>query len=85
MKDCDKNNESSHIQYCDVSNFYGWAMSQELPVNNFEWIKDIFQINEILQKAIKAKVTKYIFLKLMFSIMKNCMNVIMIYHFYQKE
>ena len=40
MKDYDKNKESSYIQYWDVNNLYGWAMSQKLPVNNFEWIKD---------------------------------------------
>ena len=33
-------------QYWDVSNFPGWAMSQMLPVNNFEWIKDTSQFNE---------------------------------------
>ena len=25
---------------------YGWAMSQKLPVNNFEWIEDTSQFNE---------------------------------------
>ena len=25
---------------------YGWAMSQKLPVNNFEWIKDTSQFTE---------------------------------------
>ena len=40
MKDYDKNNESSYIQYWDVNNLYGWPISQELPANNFEWIKD---------------------------------------------
>ena len=40
MKDYDKNRESSYIQYWDVNNLYGWAMSQKLPVNKFEWIKD---------------------------------------------
>ena len=25
---------------------YGWAISQKLQVNNFEWIKDIFKFNE---------------------------------------
>ena len=46
MKDYDKNKESSYIQYCDVNNLYGWAMSQTLPVNNFEWIKDTSHFNE---------------------------------------
>ena len=39
MKDYDKNKESSYIQSWDVNNLYGWAMPQNLPVNNFEWIK----------------------------------------------
>ena len=46
MKDYDQNKESSYIQYWDVNNLYGMAMSQKLPVNNFEWIKDTFQFNE---------------------------------------
>ena len=40
MKDYDKNNESSYIQYCDVNNLYGWEMPQKLQVSSFEWIKD---------------------------------------------
>ena len=46
MKDYDKNKESSYIQYWDVNNLCGWAMSQQLPVDNFEWIKDTSQFNE---------------------------------------
>ena len=46
MKDYDKNKKSSYIQYWDVNNLYGWAMSQKLPVKYFEWIKDTSQLNE---------------------------------------
>ena len=28
MKDYDKNKELSHIQYGDLNNLYGWALSQ---------------------------------------------------------
>ena len=41
-----KNKESSYIQYWDVNNLYGWAVSQKFPVNIFEWIKDTRQFNE---------------------------------------
>ena len=40
IKDYNKNKELSYIRYWDVHNLYGWAMSQKLPVNNFEWTKD---------------------------------------------
>ena len=61
MKDYDKNKESSYIQYWDVNNLYGWAMSQKLPVNNFEWIKDPSQFKEDFIKTIMKKVIKDIF------------------------
>ena len=50
MKDYDKNKGLSYIQYWDVNNLYGWAMSQEHPVNNFVWIKDASQFNQDLIK-----------------------------------
>ena len=46
MKEFDKNKESSYIQYWDVNNLYVWAMSQKIPINNFEWIKDTSQFIE---------------------------------------
>ena len=46
MKDYDKNKGSTYVQYWDVNNIYGWAMSQKLPVNNSKWIRDISEFNE---------------------------------------
>ena len=50
MKEYDKNKESSYIQYWDANNLYGWAISQGLPVNNFEWMKDTSQFNKDLMR-----------------------------------
>ena len=41
MKDYDKNKESSYIQYWHVNYLYDWGISLKLPVNNFDWIKDL--------------------------------------------
>ena len=46
MKDYDKNEESSYLKYWEVNNLYGWAMSDKLPVNKFEWIEETTQFNE---------------------------------------
>ena len=46
MKNYDKNEELSYIQYVDANNLYGWAMSEKLPVNNFKWVEDTSRINE---------------------------------------
>ena len=48
MKDYDNNKWSSYLQYWDVNDLYGWAMSQKLPVNDFESIKDTYKFNEDL-------------------------------------
>ena len=48
MKDYNKNENSLYIKCRNVNNLYGWAMSQGLPVNKFEWIQDTSQLNEIL-------------------------------------
>ena len=46
MKDYDKNKESSYFEYWNVNNFYGWEMSQKLPVSSFQWIEYSFQFNK---------------------------------------
>ena len=33
MKNYDTNNESSYVKYLGANKLYGWAMSQNLPVN----------------------------------------------------
>ena len=91
MKYYDKNKESSYPKYWDVNNLYGQALSQKLPVNNFEWMEDISQFHKDFMKSYNEESDEEsdevmnIFSKLMFNILKNCMNFIMISHFYQKE
>ena len=41
MKNYNRNKESSYIEYWDVNNLNGWAMSQDLLAKDFEWIKKI--------------------------------------------
>ena len=55
MKNYDKNNESSYIQYLDASNLYGWAMSQKLIVDGFKWKKNMLKFNEKFIKDIFLK------------------------------
>ena len=52
MKDYDKNEKKAYIQYRDVNSLYGCTMSQKLPENNFEWIKDTSQFNKGFIKKI---------------------------------
>ena len=49
MKNYDKNEESSYIQYLDANDLYGWAMSKKLPVNEFKWLYS----NKINEEFIK--------------------------------
>ena len=55
IKNYDKNQESSFIQFLHASNLYGWTMSQKQPVDGFKWIKTSLtdkKINEFI-KVIK--------------------------------
>ena len=47
IKYYDKNKGLSYLQYWDV-NKLSWAMSQNLLVNNFEWINSTSQFSEDL-------------------------------------
>ena len=63
MKNYDKNKESSYIKYWDVNNRYDWAMSQKLPVNDFEWVEDLSEFDESFIKSYNKKNKEGYFLK----------------------
>ena len=46
MENYDEKKESSYLQYLDASSFYGWPMTQKLPVDGFKWKKNMLNFNE---------------------------------------
>ena len=87
MKGYDKNNESSCLKHWNLNNLCGWAMSQNLPVNKFEWIEDTSQFNEGFIKNYNEDSDQGYFLEIdiFFNALKSFMNFIMTYHFHQKK
>ena len=71
MKNYDKNIESLYLLYLDANNLYGWAMSQKLPVNGFEWVKELSQFNEDFIKNYDEDSTKGYFLEVDVEYQKN--------------
>ena len=51
MNDFDKKKESSYLNYWDVNNLYGWAVSRKLPVNDFKCVEDISEFDESFIKS----------------------------------
>ena len=45
----DSESGNSFLQYLDVNNFYGWAMSEPLPTGGFNWVQ--FTPDEISRLA----------------------------------
>ena len=41
MKNYDGNKESLFLEYLDANKLYDWAMSEPLPADGFDWIKDL--------------------------------------------
>ena len=81
MKDYDKRKEFSYIQYWDVNNLYGRAVSQKLPVDNLERIKNTSQFNEDFIKNYNEESHEGCFLEVDVQYFKNYIKFIMIYHF----
>ena len=46
MKDYNKDEQESFLESLDANNLYGWAMSEPLPIDGFDWIKDLSKIDE---------------------------------------
>ena len=46
MKDYNKDEEESFLEYLDANNLHGWAMSEPLPVDGFDWIRNLSKIDE---------------------------------------
>ena len=63
MKDYDKNKESSYLKYWNANNLYGWALSQKLPVNEFEWIEETSQFDKDFIKSYNEESDKGYFLE----------------------
>ena len=82
IKNCNKNKESSDLNYWYVNNLYGWANLKKLPVDGFEQVEDTFHFNEEFQKPIMKIIMQDILLR---QYSENCMNFIMIDPFYLKE
>ena len=39
---------TSHLLYIDINNLYGWALSQKLPYQSFEWIINDIELQNII-------------------------------------
>ena len=73
IKKYDKNIESSYIEYLDANNLYGWAMSQKLLVDGFEWIKEygLLKLDEKFIKDYDKNSNKGYILEVGFEYLKN--------------
>ena len=65
-----KNKEWPYLKYLDVNNLYGWAMSQNFPLNCFKWFEDLSRFDEGFVKSFVKKAQKYVFSKLIFNMLK---------------
>ena len=85
MKNYNKSIESSYLTHSGANNLYGWAMSQKLPINGFEWVKHLSKLNEDFIKEYDKNSDKGYFLEVDVNYQKNYLIFIRIYHFYRKE
>ena len=53
MKNYDKNAKSLYLAFLDAKNLYRRTMPKKLPVNGFEWVKQLSKFNEDFYKKIR--------------------------------
>ena len=56
MKNYNKDEKESFLQYNDANNLYGFVMSEPLPVHGFEWMEDLSKICEYFIKKTMIKI-----------------------------
>ena len=56
-------------------NLYGWAMSQKFPVNGFEWVEELSQINDDFIRNYDEDSNKGYFLKVDVEHPKNLLSL----------
>ena len=84
-KEYNENIEPSYLAYLDINNLYGWAMSQKLPVDGFEWIEkdDLSKFNESFIKNYDENSDKGYILEIDVKYSKKIfISCIVTYHFY---
>ena len=82
MNNYDKSIISAFLKYLHANNFYGWPMTQKLPINGFKWV-EIF--HERFIKSYNENSDIGYFLEVDVEYPKTYSIFIKIYHFYQKE
>ena len=75
MKNYDQNIESLCLMYLDANNLYGWAMSQKLPVNDFEWLEELYEFDESFIKNYDENSNKGYILEVDVEYPKNLFNM----------
>ena len=75
MKNYDKNIESSYIMFLDANNLYGWAMSEKLLVNGFEWVEELSEFEERFIKNYDKNSDKGYILEVDVKYQKNVFNL----------
>ena len=74
MNNYDKKIDSSYTENLDANSLYGWAFSQKLPVDGFEWVKNLSKFNEDFTKEYDENSDKGYFLEVDVEYLKTLFN-----------